>query len=192
MTRIVYTLSSPPGELLIVVQGLWVCLVAFSGACAVLGARFGSCEDGPPNFLYITFAVLLLVVEAWQFWTAFPSKSYCREQLWFVVVCGLGCFEVLDFFTDGQQIAQAYLCDSDFHGAWVGSFDQAHSPVVWVVGALHMWGILAVCQALAVGTQGVLLCLSDKELFKPLVLPCSFIGLGGLQRAAIYWEEAVG
>ena len=126
------------------VQGLWVCLVAFSGACAVLGARFGSCEDGPPNILYIIFAVLLLAVEAWQFRMAYPSDSDCCEKLWFVVVCGLGCFEVLDFFTDGQQIARAHMCDSEFHEAWVKSFDQAHSPVVCVVGALHMWRIFAV------------------------------------------------
>jgi hypothetical protein len=158
-----------------------VCLVAFSGACAVLGARFGSCEYGPPNFLYIIFFVLLLVVEAWQFRTAFPSRTNCREQLQFVAVCGLGCFEVLDFFTDGQQIAQAHLCDSDFHDAWVRSFDQAHSPVVWVVGALHMWGILAVCQVLAVVVQGFLLLAS----FAEVAVTCSFVGLGGLQRALV-------
>ena len=163
--------------------GLWVYLVAFSGTCAVLGARFGSCEDGPPIFLYITFVVLLLVMEAWQFWTAFPSKSDCceksNEKLCFVVVCGLGCFEILDSITDGQQIAQAHLCDSDFHDAWVRSFDQAHSPVVWVVGALHMWGILAVCQVLAVGAKGILLLIFSGAP-DTLPLTCSFVGLGGL------------
>ena len=84
MARSGYTLLSAPGELVTVVQGLWVCLVAFSGACAVLGARFGSCEDGPPNLLYIIFAVLLLAVEAWQFRMA--SDSDCCDKLWFVVV----------------------------------------------------------------------------------------------------------
>jgi hypothetical protein len=168
-----------------------VCLVAFSGACAVLGARFGSCEYGPPNFLYIIFFVLLLVVEAWQFRTAFPSRTNCREQLQFVAVCGLGCFEVLDFFTDGQQIAQAHLCDSDFHDAWVRSFDQAHSPVVGVVGALHLWGIFAVCQVLAVGVQGCIICAyaHSTNSNEEFAVSCSLVGLGGLQRAVVHEDK---
>ena len=122
------------------------------------------------------------MVEAWQFWTAFPYGSDCCEKLCFAFFCGLGCFEVLDFFTDGQQIAQAYLCDFDFNDAWVRSFDQAHSPVVWVVGALHMWGILAVCQVLAVGVQGFLVLNSSGDA---VAVTCSFVGLGGLQRALV-------
>ena len=133
-------------------------------ACAVLGARFGSCEDGPPNLLYTIFAVLLLVVERWQFRVAYPSASTRLEKLWFMFFV-----EVLDFFTDGQQIAQAHMCDSDFHDSWEKSVDQAHSPVVYVVGAAYMWRIFAVCQVLAVG-----LCLPDRD---PLVAPCIFVVL---------------
>ena len=35
------------------------------------------------------------------------------------------------------------------------------------------------------GVQGFLICLSANDPQNPLVVPCSFVGLGGLQRAAV-------
>ena len=174
-----------------------MCLVAFSGSCAVLGARFGSCEDGPPNFLYIAFAVLLLVVEAWQFWTAFPSGSdcreNCREKLWFVFFCGLGCFEVLDFFTDWQQIAQAYLCDSDFHDSCMVEELRSSSltcglgrPSPAHVG--HTCGLPGPRSGRARDPPFFIATIDPRSL----AVLSSFVGLGGLQRAVVQEHEAEG
>ena len=160
-------------------------------ACAVLGARFGSCEDGPPNLLYIIFAVLLLVVERWQFRVAYTSASTRIEKLWFMFFCGFGCFEVLDFFTDGlprlvgeelrsslltcglrrrspvhvedicglpgPRSGRARVPPFVFPTVTLSYYRASSSPVVYVVGALYMWRIFAVCQVLAVGAQGFLL-----------------------------------
>eukprot|EP00929_Paragymnodinium_shiwhaense_P077120 TRINITY_DN39698_c0_g1_i2.p1 TRINITY_DN39698_c0_g1~~TRINITY_DN39698_c0_g1_i2.p1 ORF type:complete len:234 (+),score=24.51 TRINITY_DN39698_c0_g1_i2:628-1329(+) len=59
---------------------------------------------------------------------------------------GLGNLELLDFFTDGQQVAQAYLCDEEFHAKWVASFDKSWLPgfVTMLVDKAHMYGLMMV------------------------------------------------
>ena len=42
---------------------LQVCLVAFSIACAVAGARHGGSEEGTPTILYVIFLIILLVLQ---------------------------------------------------------------------------------------------------------------------------------
>jgi len=43
-----------------------VCLVAFSIACAVAGARYGGSEEGTPIILYVIFLIILLVLQIWE------------------------------------------------------------------------------------------------------------------------------
>ena len=52
-----------------------------------------------------------------------------------------------------------------------------------------MWGILAVCQVLAVGAQGVILWFFPGDPQGHLATTCSLVGLGGLQRAAVDKDE---
>ena len=167
---------------------LWLALVTLSVTCAAVGARYGTCADGPPVMLYVIFGTVLAAMQVWQFRVAVTHTKLWHEDHrgnWWVALyvfyCGLGCAEIYDFFTDGQQIAQAYLCDGDIHGSWVLSFQQAHSPALPVVERLHMAGIMAVCQALAVGLQGALLFLIPGV--SAIALASNFVGLGGLETA---------
>ena len=50
-------------ELVFSVGRLQVCLVAFSIACAVAGARYGGSEEGTPIILYVIFLIILLVLQ---------------------------------------------------------------------------------------------------------------------------------
>jgi len=163
----------------------------FSVVCAVAGARYGSCEAGSPTIFYVLFFVLVLAAQVRQVHIAYPSATDAYEKVAFLWSCGLGCAEMYDFFTDGQQIAQAYLCDSDLHEPWLESFQQAHSLMYYVVGTFHMWGILAVCQVLAVLLQGMfILVVSLKGSNEGGILVTSgFVGLGGLQRASLAKEQ---
>ena len=45
---------------------LQVCLVAFSIACAVAGARYGGSEEGTPIILHAIFLIILLVLQIWK------------------------------------------------------------------------------------------------------------------------------
>ena len=100
----------------------------------------------------------------------------------YVFHCGLGCAEIYDFFTDGQQIAQAYLCDGDIHGSWVLIFQQAHSLALPVVERLHMAGIMALSQTVAVGLQGLLM-LDFTDAGGKIHMVCNLVGLGGLEKS---------
>ena len=147
-------------DVLRVLWRLWLALVTLSVTCAAVGARYGTCVDGPPTVLYVIFGTVLAAMQMWQFRVAVTHTKLWQEggrgNCWvalYVFYCGLGCAEIYDFFTDGQQIAQAYLCDGDIHGSWVLSFQQAHSLALPVVERLHLAGIIALCQALAVGCR---------------------------------------
>ena len=184
-------------DVLRVLWRLWLALVALSVTCAAVGARYGTCEDGPPTVLYVIFGTLLAAMQVWQFRVAVThtklwhegSRGNCWAAL-YVFYCGLGCAEIYDFFTDGQQIAQAYLCDGDIHGSWVLSFQQAHSLALPVVERLHMAGIMALCQALAVGLQGAWLrLLAFKADNVSVALASNLVGLGGLEKAFLENRE---
>ena len=142
--------------------------------------------------LYVIFGTVLAAMQVWQFRVAVTHTKLWHEGgrgncsvMWYVFYCGLGCAEIYDFFTDGQQIAQAYLCDGDIHGSWVLSFQQAHSLALPVVERLHMAGIMALCQAVAVGLQGAVLFLLaiDKDNNSAVALASNLVGLGGLEKA---------
>ena len=55
-----------------------------------------------------------------------------------------------------------------------------------------MWGILAVCQVLAVVVQGVLILFCFDSPADTVTLTCSFVGLGGLQRALVDQDHEEG
>ena len=57
---------STPSELFFSVGRLQVCLVAFSIACAVAGARYGGSEEGTPTIVYVIFLIILLVLHIWE------------------------------------------------------------------------------------------------------------------------------
>ena len=98
MARSGCSLLSTTGELVTDVQGCGCVSLLFLERAQLSEHASGVAKTGhPTSFLHVIFAVLFLVVERWQFRMAYPSDSDCCEKLWFEVVCGLGCGEVLDF-----------------------------------------------------------------------------------------------
>eukprot|EP00929_Paragymnodinium_shiwhaense_P045485 TRINITY_DN23241_c0_g2_i1.p1 TRINITY_DN23241_c0_g2~~TRINITY_DN23241_c0_g2_i1.p1 ORF type:complete len:131 (+),score=13.96 TRINITY_DN23241_c0_g2_i1:195-587(+) len=90
----------------------------------------------------------------------------------------MGNLELLDFFTDGHQVAQAWLCDSELHENWVASFQKSHLPgfVTTVVDEHHMYGLMAASQVAALLSSCFWLLALPKEV--PLILS-SMAGIVG-------------
>ena len=77
---------------------LWFALVTLSVTCGAVGARYGTCEDGPPNVLNVIFGTVLAAMQCVAI-PSFPSRTpSCGTRVavgnfWvalYVFYCGLG------------------------------------------------------------------------------------------------------
>eukprot|EP00929_Paragymnodinium_shiwhaense_P020200 TRINITY_DN13534_c0_g1_i2.p1 TRINITY_DN13534_c0_g1~~TRINITY_DN13534_c0_g1_i2.p1 ORF type:complete len:372 (-),score=44.69 TRINITY_DN13534_c0_g1_i2:183-1298(-) len=144
-------------------------LYVLSATCAIVGARLGDCRKGTPDFLlYIALAMVAVstMIQLYSFSPFIklqdPSEpKWCfqlcfkKSHMWsmaalFIEIC-IGNLETLDFFTDGQQVAQAFLCDVEIHETWVETFRKSALPgfASSFVDKAHMWGVMVMTIILA-------------------------------------------
>lgn len=129
---------------------LYVLMLGSALACANLGIETGSCWYGTPSVLYAGYAGLLGLLVLMQLLICCPAVTSLYGILMLLLQCLLGVVEGLDFFTNLQQVSLATLCDAEFHGRWLASFEN---PLfVWMEPAVvmfHLGGLLAIWVVLA-------------------------------------------
>jgi len=140
---------------------LWLALLLYTVVCIMTGVTMGSCEGGTPNFLFYGIFAIMGVFSCVQAYFFIASASDFTSQVFLIGSIAIGVLNVLDFFTDGQQIALAHLCDDTFHDNFMRSMEQSALPAwcVSLVGILHLSGLLAISVILSLALQVVILCL---------------------------------
>ena len=87
---------STPSVLVFSVGRLQVCLVAFSIACAVAGARYGGSEEGTPTILYVIFLIILLVLHIWECFQFCERLFSFSCMHWNILGSWTRCFQTLE------------------------------------------------------------------------------------------------
>ena len=86
-------------------------MIAYMIICAILGSVFGSCAEGPPWWLSWGAVGLAILQGLLQLLAFFRKAREESETLILLAWILFGMVYVLDYNTDGQQLAIAYLCD---------------------------------------------------------------------------------
>mmetsp|Transcript_46363 Transcript_46363/g.107074 ORF Transcript_46363/g.107074 Transcript_46363/m.107074 type:complete len:304 (-) Transcript_46363:79-990(-) len=172
---------------------LWAIFVSFTVACVVIGVKFGTCNRGTPDALFYAIAVVVSTAIVLQLYLLKCGGTGKWTRAAFVFSTCMGAAELLEFFTDGQQIAQAVLCDAAYHQNLVKSLSSMPF-VARLVGSTHLYGLMAMAVLASLATQLATLGLTESKHAPPLV--SAYLGLGGLQTVLLArderWRKAVG
>lgn len=161
----------------------WVGLLVFTCASAAIGMEMGDCEDGTPDFLFGGISVVMGVASAWQAYYFWGSAPDFISKIMLIVAIIFGLLDLMDFFTDGQQLALAVLCDDKFHKDFVVTFQQSSFAfVAQVVNRVHMYGLLAISMGVAVISQAVVTTGTQLSDEPRVCVLATYVGLGALSK----------
>eukprot|EP00928_Gymnodinium_smaydae_P088874 TRINITY_DN72914_c0_g1_i1.p1 TRINITY_DN72914_c0_g1~~TRINITY_DN72914_c0_g1_i1.p1 ORF type:complete len:401 (-),score=21.81 TRINITY_DN72914_c0_g1_i1:267-1469(-) len=130
-------------------------LYVFSVICAIMGIKFGTCATGAPDALFYVMAVMMILsmfAQVSSFRPFLISKprpdflnSGCFAALdWaftsLIIQVGLGLMDTSDFLSNGQQVAQAYLCNDKYQETFSASMRQSALP--GFLSHCSLWGLM--------------------------------------------------
>ena len=83
---------------------VWVFMLCYTFVSAGVGIARGTCKSGTPDFLYYSIGSIMVVSLFGQLCRFIGAATSRVSTMLLVMFILLGLADMLDFFTDGQQI----------------------------------------------------------------------------------------